>query len=394
MKKAYLLIIAAASVLLSCSKVGPEHSDPNAWMYDESLPVPIMMNTPGAETMTKSSVEDLSDIKQIGVFGLDRSENQPGWKSSGSFPNISSILLNNQKATVNSDGSINFDGETKYYPLSGTNSYDFYAYYPYKEAGSGLSCYDSSTATSYYTVTYSIGNTDILWAKAANDGFTYTEDGQQKVIAGYNAAYIRKVTNNTQSDERKKYLPNFEFKHMLTSLKFKLQATEEDAKGLDAANAVITGLTIKNTFNQATLVVADKAAEANEEGTLKTKDGGDTYSISLKDASGNATFSIKMSDGTLQDGKYVVEFGDGLMLVPNPSKGYFEGKLHIKIGDITQDIDLKFTDPNSEGGKNFDAGYRYTFSIVVKDPEAVEAYATLNSWTDATEGDITIDQFD
>ena len=76
MKKTYLLIIAAALAFAGCSKNGPDTPrDPNAWMYDESLPVPILMGNIGAEPMTRAVVNDIKQIT-IGIYGLDVSDGQ------------------------------------------------------------------------------------------------------------------------------------------------------------------------------------------------------------------------------------------------------------------------------------------------------------------------------
>ena len=129
MKKAYL-IIAVTSILIGCSKNGPDTPrDPNAWMYDESLPVPVMMNSV-TEAATKASVESLDGIT-IGVMGLDGREGLPDWKWSGGieYPQHQGILLNNQEASIVS-GAIQFADGPKYYPIAGSNAYNFYAYHP------------------------------------------------------------------------------------------------------------------------------------------------------------------------------------------------------------------------------------------------------------------------
>lgn len=376
MKKAYL-IIAVTSILIGCSKNGPDTPrDPNAWMYDESLPVPVMMNSV-TEAATKASVEDLDGIT-IGVMGLDGREGLPDWKWSGGieYPQHQGILLNNQEASIVS-GAIQFADGPKYYPIAGSNAYNFYAYHPKQT----ISYIDNVVSTTYNY----IGDTDILWADATRD-------------PGYNSAYIRgqlelKKEGVISEEEYKAANPNFEFKHKLTYLKFKLQATEENALSLKQAGVTITGMKITNTYNSVKLIIADRNTPKNN-GTVVPNSN--TYaSISLK-KDGNATFALDINSGTTDNkGNKVLEFGDGLMLLPEPEDNQFTGELTISRGDgVTETIPLTFKDPKFESdGRNFVAGHKYTFSIVLKQLATLQAYASLVGWETDDDEIIEVDQF-
>lgn len=376
MKKAYL-IIAVTSILIGCSKNGPDTPrDPNAWMYDESLPVPVMMNSV-TEAATKASVESLDGIT-IGVMGLDGREGLPDWKWSGGieYPQHQGILLNNQEASIVS-GAIQFADGPKYYPIAGSNAYNFYAYHPKQT----ISYIDNVVSTTYNY----IGDTDILWADATRD-------------PGYNSAYIRgqlelKKEGVISEEEYKAANPNFEFKHKLTYLKFKLQATEENALSLKQAGVTITGMKITNTYNSVKLIIADRNTPKNN-GTVVPNSN--TYaSISLK-KDGNATFALDINSGTTDNkGNKVLEFGDGLMLLPEPEDNQFTGELTISRGDgVTETIPLTFKDPKFESdGRNFVAGHKYTFSIVLKQLATLQAYASLVGWETDDDEIIEVDQF-
>lgn len=377
MKKAYL-IIAVTSILIGCSKIGSETpSDPNAWMYDESLPVPVMMNSV-TEAVTKASVESLDGIT-IGVMGLDGREGLPDWKWSGGieYPQHQGILLNNQEASIVS-GAIQFADGPKYYPIAGSNAYNFYAYHPKQT----ISYIDNVISTTYNY----IGDTDILWADATRD-------------PGYNSAYIRgqlelKKEGLISEEEYKAANPNFVFMHKLTYLKFKLQATEENALSLKQAGVTITGMKITNTYNSVKLIIADRNTPENN-GTVVPNSN--TYaSISLK-KDGNATFALDINSGTTDnEGNKVLEFGDGLMLLPEPEDNQFTGELTISRGDgVTETIPLTFKDPKFESdGRNFVAGHKYTFSIVLKQLATLQAYASLIGWETDEDEVIEVDQFD
>ena len=376
MKKAYL-IIAVTSILIGCSKIGSETpSDPNAWMYDESLPVPVMMNSV-TEAATKASVESLDGIT-IGVMGLDGREGLPDWKWSGGieYPQHQGILLNNQEASIVS-GAIQFADGPKYYPIAGSNAYNFYAYHPKQT----LSYIDNVISATYNN----IGDTDILWADATRD-------------PGYNAAYIRgqlelKNEGKISEEDWKNANPNFNFEHKLTYLKFKLQATEENALNLNEAGVKITGLKITNTYNKVQLIIADRYNPENNGTVVPT---GTAYTpISLK-KDGNATFALDINSGTTDDkGNKVLEFGDGLILLPEPQEEQFTGELTISRGDgITETLPLIFKDPKLESeGRNFIAGHKYTFSIVLKQLATLQAYASLVGWETDDDEIIEVDQF-
>lgn len=376
MKKAYL-IIAVTSILIGCSKNGPDTPrDPNAWMYDESLPVPVMMNSV-TEAATKASVESLDGIT-IGVMGLDGREGLPDWKWSEGieYPRHQGILLNNQEASIVS-GAIQFADGPKYYPIAGSNAYNFYAYHPKQT----LSYIDNVISATYNN----IGDTDIIWADATRD-------------PGYNAAYIRgqlelKNEGKISEEEWKNANPNFNFEHKLTYLKFKLQATEENALNLNEAGVKITGLKITNTYNKVQLIIADRYNPENNGTVVPT---GTAYTpISLK-KDGNATFALDINSGTTDDkGNKVLEFGDGLILLPEPQEEQFTGELTISRGDgITETLPLIFKDPKLESeGRNFIAGHKYTFSIVLKQLATLQAYASLVGWETDDDEIIEVDQF-
>ena len=111
---------ALAIVMAGCSKnAAPEQSSApleNAWMYDESLPVPIQFGmSSGVGLQTKTTmIEDWSDLEHpLGIFALDLE---------GSMLNESGVYLKNETAEVYEDLErgkylIKFN-ESKYYPYS------------------------------------------------------------------------------------------------------------------------------------------------------------------------------------------------------------------------------------------------------------------------------------
>lgn len=392
MKKAYLLIIAAALAFAGCSKVGPEHSDPNAWMYDESLPVPVMLGTPGAEVLTKVGIgNDDLPTDPVGIFALDKDADSENWGNASP-----SCLLVNEKATI-VDGNITFD-KTKYYPLESSHNFTFYSYYPFYNQYTKL-------VGSQYKLTYTLSGTkdrDILWAIAEATSIEYRKsDGTISTVSGYNAAYMRKGGE----------IPKLTYKHLLTALTFKLKSSAEDAEKLEQANATITGLKITDTYNKVDLIIADQSNESKS-GTLDVSGYEPTGSFVLKsvvDGKATSTYAISMKDGTPYDKDdkiisdqnpeatatyYIADFGEGsgLLLVPKEvSNSNFTGTLELKtydldgegnkINELTHTLPLEFK-------ADFEAGKIYNFTILVKAPEEITATAEMTEWGDATEGEV------
>lgn len=392
MKKAYLLIIAAALAFAGCSKDGPEHSDPNAWMYDESLPVPIMLGTPGAEAVTKAGEGILDGVSLpentvIGVLGLEHGNQLWANTEEGS----ESVLIDCQEgATIDGSGNINF-AETKFYPLTGGQNFTFYGYYPYKGRKDKTA---SISQTNVYELMYDIdGYTDILWAKSNAEDFTFLnpEDSKWYKVSGYNASYIRRV-NKYGGDEKADYMPKLKFEHKLTYLKFKLRANEENWEDLKNHQVKVTSLTITNAYSMATLVVADGKEDAvsNISGQL-TGRSGYQGSINLKGIPDDGIpLDGGVDDENVENQVYDVDFGDGLLLVPDVE---YTANMTMSIvkSNGESDIfvaDLKFTLPEKEA---FKEGNLYNITIIVRAPQDVGISTELSEWRDEHD-EIVIDQ--
>jgi len=397
MKKAYLLIIAAALAFAGCSKNGPDTPrDPNAWMYDESLPLPVMLGTPGAQVMTKAGIDgaSLPENSEIGVLGLEFGNR--GWTSLETTSE--SVLMDCQTGyTVDGEGNININ-PVRYYPLTGGQNFAFYGFHPYVKA----KCENNGTAStnSYYKATYTVdGKTDILWAESEAKELEYTNEKDQKQYKalGYNAAYIRKVLKYIPDDEQKGYMPNLDFKHKLTALDFKLRAYEDAWPDLQKSKVKVTGLTILNTYTKADLIVA--SLDENSSFIAGSLTGGtSTGSIAMEGVAedgielyGTETTGTSDTDGKYQD----AEFGNGLLLVPGTEYKAQLTMTYVTPG--TEEVktcypDLSFKLPDSIGS-SFEEGKRYTLTIIVRAPQEVQVTASLTEWENVSpEEEIVIDQ--
>ena len=386
MKKTYLLIIAAALAFAGCSKAGPElPSDPDAWKWDESLPVPIMFGTPETEVMTKAGVSTLTDMEEIGIVGLDYSggwkaisEHNPGSNSGEKSPNV--LIDATQPATIDGSGNITFS-KTPYYPISGSQNFTFYGFYPYSNV-----IYMGSSIRYYADLTID-GKTDVLWAEAKAEDFIFrkTEDNQLYRIKGYNAAYTRRINEyDTDADGNpsEEYIPKLKFERKLTNLTFKLRVYESEWDGLCEANAAVTGLGV-TSYTQFQMTVADSRdydADGNPTFTEKANRLGGKLkpieaSVRTMDLSGvnTVTFNGAFDSGTIEEdenGRYrEFDFGDALLLYPSES---YPSVLTLTQGSgetiktVSSSLNLTLGE-----GKSFQEGKKHVLTIIIKKPEEI-----------------------
>ena len=362
-----ILGFAALALMSSCSKTRTEAqpdpvTDPTeeAWVTDESMPVPVNFSSPQIGVVSKVNAEEITDLTglQLGVYGLRTVDGALSWDPSEPDTYITNLLT--RVAVVNAPSEpdqksyLTFKtGETDltvYYPMVSTNTYSFYGYYPRREA---VETVDACT------VTYeNIGGTDILWAEDHAQAF---QDG----LKGFNAAYVRQakkhgVWNNTAMN----FTPNFNFQHMLAGLRFYALGEENAEYG----DVVVTGLRLVEVPTSVTLAVASTTESgavtpvADSEGT-----------INLTGASG-AALSVT-PDRTEYDGKVLGALLGTLMVCPDES---YKLEVDVRIGGNPSTIET--TIPTRTGG--YVAGSMYSLSILVKSPVEVEISVDVTPWDD------------
>lgn len=383
MKKTYLLIIAAALAFAGCSKAGPElPSDPDAWKWDESLPVPIMFGTPETEVMTKAGVSTLTDMEEIGIVGLDYSggwkaisEHNPGSNSGEKSPNV--LIDATQPATIDGSGKITFS-KTPYYPISGSQNFTFYGFYPHSNK-----IYVGGSSRYYADLTID-GKTDVLWAEAKAEDFIFEkEEDQLYKIKGYNAAYIRRINEyDTDADGKpsEEYIPKLKFVRKLTNLTFKLRVYESEWAGLVSSETAVTGLSV-TSYTKLQMKVADRR-DYDSEGNQLFTDETDRLSgkvtildtsIGTMDLSGvtTVTFSGAFESVEYDENGYYREFdfGDALLLYPSES---YPAVLTLTQGSgetiktVSSSLNLTLGE-----GKSFQEGKKHVLTIIIKKPEEI-----------------------
>lgn len=374
------ILIAAMALAIGCSK-GLHVDKDDAWVHDESLPVPVMFASPQVDVVTKSAflgpLNDLNNLT-IGILGLETTK-ATDWSQSPD------LLFDEQKTLAN-DGSLVFD-PPKYYPMSNTGDYSFYAYYC-----RGKKAELSDDGSEYVVSCDFVGYTDLLWGYAESGG--YNVNGHN--VKGYNAKYIRAITKELTGSAYEEKLPKLEFYHTLTALAFKVRAEGEG----NFENIQVHKLTLKNVDRNVEMVVADKKRTSTPSTSdtykdvirLPSEDKQLIGNIDLrKDANGDTDVGTNVLDQEITSTAKSLGYG---FMVYAKDRTLFEGELLVKIdGKVQNDtIDLKFEAPSGV----FQPGIKYTYTILIKDAQELTISTHLNGWIDydGSEDSLTLDPTD
>ena len=395
---------ALAIVVAGCSKnAAPDQpSAPleNAWMFDESLPVPVQfgMSTGVGLQSTKTMINTWSDLDyRLGIFALNL-DGEEGLER-GSFD----VYLDNEPADCVYDEArgkdmIKFD-ENKYYPYASDKMHlSFFGYYPYFN-GNTPEYYEDSIRIEIPAEEW--GKHDILCASSFADTMFVKKDAQlgyyvpvlkdeaTHFYRGYNATYMRFLNRNGLYEEK---MPNLVFKHKTTCFVFDAYLTgvpTDKVTDFDQIPIIqsieISGMPI---YESAYLTVAKKDIENKSEwsGTLSVA------------GSGNGT--LKLGGKNARD----------LNSTPDPETLKYnlpDNQFFLQPMDATNELTIKVTLENPynkqrevyeakfpaipEEVKMFEEGKYYPFKITINYFAGVEISASLdpwkNGWTEGTEND-------
>lgn len=303
MKKIFYISLIALTTLVACNKKGTtpvvsQEADPMAWLYDESLPVPIMFNTGDlAETKAGGLIESAEFTAANFYYGITAVNTEgvanlfnDGYAIAKNTSNASLTSGNYMAQFVEGSGSgatAAYTPVTYYYPLqtTATSNYTFYGY-----RANETNEFDLTTVTvgtSGLGQIVSIGHQDILWGKAAATPFEL----DTRTYQGFNARYVRKAwekVSNVAADFYSTYAPKMNFLHVTSAFQFMvktdqdrpLPATPNTQKFIDADIYVksieISGVHTQANFkvvssdglNGNTLVVGNVLAPYGTTGTI------------------------------------------------------------------------------------------------------------------------------
>ena len=341
MKKFCLFICVAALCAVSCSKASQPVEDPDKWVNDESQRVPVQF---ASRTQVETKAIKDGRIDGITMNGLDVGVIAVAKKQSDGTPVTwsstldGSILIDNTKVTTSETGDIAFSPAV-YYPFGNVYAYSFYSYYPYTNAAGEA----AANVGGAYSITYDLGNTDILWANS--------EATDYAGLKGFNAKYCRAVR---QAGEQNNYFPKLQYHHLLTAIVFKVQGKDATIGTYDLK---VTGVRILNTSTKATLKVADSQGQS---GVLTgNEDGGSIGFDNL-----NVPITTVASDACT--------------ILAMPASSYSAQISFDKGGDSSV---LNIANADGE----FKAGFIYYFTVKVNNPEEVTIFQTgLDKWQEGT----------
>ena len=352
MKFRYLVVFAALAFMASCSNeenVQVASVDDDAWVYDESLPVPVTFAAPHVAVQSKAAMtNETFKTAKIGLWGL--SNGTEAWNAT---VENSTVLIPNAEITL-VDGQIQLENE--YYPMDSKENFSFYGYYPYGSSSAGYLTVEAGR--NIYALYRGIGDIDILYAAALAEDREY--DGV--TYEGFNAKYIRAIRKN---GEEETYKPKLEFKHVLTGLDFVVKKPE----GASDVAMTLKALSVLNVANEVRLTVASKHTPASN-GTLT---GTSTGNVSAKQ-SGNATLDAAITEEGVKL--------DRLMLVPG---NQYQISLTVNDGVKDNVIDENLIVKLPEDAQ-FEAGKYYTLEVLVNSPEEVSINVVYTDWVEGGQG--------
>ena len=392
---------ALAIVMAGCSKnAEPEQPSvplENAWMFDETLPVPIQfgMSTGVGLQSTKTMVNTWDDLGayRLGIFALNL-DGKDGL-TKGSYD----VYLDNEPADCVFDENrgkdmIQFD-ENKYYPYSSDRNLSFFGYYPY-----------FGNAPEYTADNIRIpipaeewGRHDVLCASAFADTMYVKKDAElgyfvpvAKDLAthfynGYNATYMRFLNRNGIYEEK---MPNLVFKHKTTCFVFDAYLTNVPTDKVTDFDQVpvIQSIEIsgESIYEKAYLEIAKKDIEDRTE-----------WSGSLTVAGAN-NGSLKLGGKNAGDLNSVPgQIADEPLKYNLPDNQFF-----LQPMDASEKLTIKITLENPynkkrevfeaefpaipEEVKRFEEGKYYPFTITINYFTGVEISASLDPWKNGWDG--------
>lgn len=371
--------------MASCSKHAQPEPEFEPWVNDLSLPVPIQFGTPDVAQTKASPVDKASDLagRWLGVFAINNA-------SDADWTDSDNVLLNNASATytgVENTGSLQFIGSStsdlvsKYYPVKSNINYTFYGYYV--QGGTTLTD-DTNTpaiANGVYYVDVDFGALDYLWAKSVAKDYKAIEGGSEVTYSGYNAKYIRKIT---QANQASTYMPAFAFKHITSLVSFIAKGDSTDSTNDDDfADIQVCSIVVNDAVKKAKLCIANKSEIAKSdnlqyEGNFfdiedEDSDRGNIEMRAIVPEGGQATSWLPSGTTPCVPTVRGETLGQGLFLCPG-----YEYSISVYYRSHATGswppVELKVVTPKLEAGK------KYVYTLVFHKSTKVDISVTLEEW--------------
>lgn len=419
-KLIYLALAAACFSMAGCSNDDAPNVDRTTdddWISEDGRVVIQLGGLDGANAssaITRSPILDNGSnffytsptpegtYNTMGIYVLAP---QGDWSTGGNeamlLNNIEGIGINSSKTTA--FGAINDDvkkislrtvNETKwggvyYYPMVSKYNYTFYGYAPYQSDDNNkvtptkhqitFNNFDGSQDIMYATAIAPTVSTGAIWINSS-----YEENPTN--LNGYNAKYIRQLkyhkelndaateAGKVQKEGNHPWVPNLEFTHKLTWLKFAVVAAREQsiADKNAATELKVKNIKILNHGNTATLDILTGALSFSGTETLSMKKYEDGE---YTDADATGEYNPEATESTVR----------GYLLV-NPSATYKvqltvvpkSNEAGVTPPEQTFDVELKLSDGSFQPGKS------YLIKLGIYAMQEVEATASVIAWGDDT----------
>ena len=161
MKRFSIILLGALAITMAgCSKdIKPSSPDPDAWMHDLSLPVPIQFGATSVQTKA-GDISTAADMvgKKFGFYAVSDKVVDLTADNNLSMPQN---LMATCEMVPNTDNKVvrfNLEGGPYYYPTTNTDNYTFYGYHAHV-SGQGI---ERASKDSLFLVV-EVGSTDIMW---------------------------------------------------------------------------------------------------------------------------------------------------------------------------------------------------------------------------------------
>lgn len=274
-----------------------------------------------------------------------------------------------------------------YYPFGNWYYYDFFAYYPKQDDA------NVSIGYSYIDVDITIdGSQDVIWAHAAG-GSSITDPVTSNAVKSYSAKYMRLSKedldhNGTPDHTEFEVVPGLAFDHKLTQFVFSVKPHDTDAEELSNKGFQLTGLSLKNVYDELQLCVASKVGSITA-GTLSVKAGSShvTDITARKATDDTSPFPITVAndagDTSTKDVGYVIVPPSALISGKTHNEYLVSLEMSQSSGDNVPNTVVTLTEP--AGG--FLAGHKYKITLEIYSPTHIQATATLVDWVSPNDTD-------
>ena len=361
MKKVFLCIAAAATMLAGCKKAEMNIQPQNP--VDDTTPVAMQLGASSPSfTLTKAAVTEWQQTP-VFVYGLQNGEDEV----TPVFENYSTVVPSNTNAVL----EIYQDAEKQApYFYSEGFTYDFYGYHVGQATIEGETAVDDNGEVSF-EVKFD-GSNDVMYAYA-NKAEDIKKDPTRNVRESdaYSAWAARRSVH-----------PTLVFEHALTQFVFKVTGMNEKSK-----NVTIKSIKVQSVDNGTLTVVGEELGfvPAEEETTTLVLKNADDTEFAAATVVPNVTFTAGGTGASLM----VAPGMESLHVEVEMWNNQFDIDLDDYIFDAAASAVRKTDSAESAGLTAFAAGTAYNIYINVYGPEEIEITAELTKWKNG--GDYTYD---